>query len=152
MAQDGAGVTPRGYTFEEIELGMKAGIEKEVREEDIVAFAGVSGDYNLVHLDEAFARETRFGARISHGMLTASYISAVFGMRLPGPGAIYVTQTLNFKRPVWIGDVIRTTVTVAEMFPAKRRVRFECQCLNGEDKVVLEGEAMMMIPARERDA
>ena len=84
--------------------------------------------------------------RISHGMLTASYISAVFGMRLPGPGAIYVTQTLNFRRPVWIDDRITTTVTVAELLPLKRRVRFECVCTNAEGKVVLEGEAMMMVP------
>ena len=99
-------------------------------------------------LDEDYARGTRFGGRVVHGMLTASYISAVFGMHLPGPGAIYVTQTLNFRRPVMIGDIIRTTVTVAEMYPPKRRVRFECQCRNAAGKVVLEGEAMLMIPER----
>ena len=149
MVEDGGRSVPRGYTFEEIQLGMNASVENTVSDADIRSFADVSGDYNPVHLDAEFARETPFGDRISHGMLTASYISAVFGMHLPGPGAIYVTQTLNFKRPVWIGDVIRTRVTVAEMFPAKRRVRFECVCRNGEDKVVLEGEAMMMIPGRD---
>ena len=149
MGEDGGRSVPRGYTFEEIQLGMNASVENTVSDSDIRSFADVSGDYNPVHLDAEFARETPFGDRISHGMLTASYISAVFGMHLPGPGAIYVTQTLNFKRPVWIGDVIRTRVTVAEMFPAKRRVRFECVCRNGEDKVVLEGEARMMIPGRD---
>jgi 3-hydroxybutyryl-CoA dehydratase len=134
--------------FEEIEVGMQASVENTVADSDIRSFATVSGDHNPVHLDEDFARTTPFGERISHGMLTASYISAVFGTHLPGPGAIYVTQTLNFRRPVRIGDVIRTTVTVAEIFPPKRRVRFECQCRNGEGKVVLEGEAMLMIPER----
>ncbi len=146
MVEDGGRGAPRGLQFEELQLGMSASVENEVTDAHIRSFADVSGDYNPVHLDEDFARETPFGDRISHGILTASYISAVFGMHLPGPGAIYVTQTLNFKRPVWIGDVVRTTVTVAEMFPAKRRVRFECVCRNGDDKVVLEGEAMMMIP------
>ncbi len=149
MVEDGGRGVPRGYTFEEIQLGMNASVENTVSDADIRSFADVSGDCNPVHLDAEFARGTPFGDRISHGMLTASYISAVFGMHLPGPGAIYVTQTLNFKRPVWIGDVIRTTVTVAEMFPVKRRVRFECVCRNGEDKVVLEGEAMLMIPGRD---
>lgn len=152
MAQDGERRATRGLTFEEIELGMQASVENTVMDEDIRSFATVSGDYNPVHLDAEFAKGTPFGNRISHGMLTASYISAVFGMHLPGPGAIYVTQTLNFKRPVWIGDVIRTTVTVAEMFPQKRRVRFECMCRNAEGKVVLEGEAMLMIPGREAAA
>ena len=112
MAQDGERRATRGLTVEEIELGMQARVENTVMDEDIRSFATVSGDYNPVHLDAEFAKGTPFGNRISHGMLTASYISAVFGMHLPGPGAIYVTQTLNFKRPVWIGDVIRTTVTV----------------------------------------
>ena len=148
MAQDGERRAARGLTLEEIELGMQACVENTVMDEDIRSFATVSGDYNPVHLDDEFAKGTPFGNRISHGMLTASYISAVFGMHLPGPGAIYVTQTLNFKRPVWIGDVIRTTVTVAEMFPQKRRARFECACRNGDGMVVLEGEAMLMIPER----
>ncbi len=137
-----------GLTYDEIELGMCASLENTVSEGDIQAFATITGDHNPVHLDAAYAAGTPFKGRISHGMLTASYISAVFGMRLPGPGAIYVTQTLNFRRPVWIDDRIRTTVTVVEMLPQKRRVRFECVCTNSEGKVVLEGEAMMMVPDR----
>ncbi len=127
---------------------MSATVENTVTEGDIQSFADISGDYNPVHLDAEYAAQTPFKARISHGMLTASYISAVFGMRLPGPGAIYVTQTLNFRRPVWIDDRITTTVRVAELFPAKNRVRFECECVNGDGKCVLEGEAMLMVPGR----
>ena len=137
-----------GLAFNDIELGMQASLENTVTERDIHSFAEITGDHNPVHLDAAYAATTLFKGRISHGMLTASYISAVFGMRLPGPGAIYVTQTLNFRRPVWIDDRITTSVTVAELFPQKRRVRFECVCTNAEGKVVLEGEAMMMVPER----
>ena len=138
-----------GMAFEDIEIGMSATLDTTVSERDILSFAEVTGDRNPVHLDAGYAATTPFKARISHGMLTASYISAVFGMRLPGPGAIYVAQTLNFRRPVWIDDRISTTVTVAELFPQKRRVRFECVCRNAEGKTVLEGEAMMMVPSRE---
>lgn len=145
VAQTGA---VSGLSFEEIELGMHASLETTVAEGDIQFFADITGDRNPVHLDEAYAANTPFKGRISHGMLTASYISAVFGMRLPGPGAIYVTQTLNFRRPVWINDRITTTVTVAELFPRKRRVLFECVCKNAEGKVVLQGEAMLMVPER----
>lgn len=137
-----------GMAFEEIQLGMRAELTSTVADQDIQSFAEVTGDRNPVHLDAEYAATTPFKTRISHGMLTASYISAVFGMRLPGPGAIYVAQTLNFRRPVRIGDTITTTVTVAELLPAKRRVRFECVCTNGDGKVVLEGEAMMMVPER----
>lgn len=137
---------PIGLTFEEIQLGMSATRENTVTERDIQSFADISGDSNPVHLDSAYAATTPFKKCISHGMLTASYISAIFGMQLPGPGAIYVAQTLNFRRPVWIGDHITTKVTVAEKFPAKKRVRFECVCTNPDGKVVLEGEAMLMVP------
>jgi 3-hydroxybutyryl-CoA dehydratase len=137
-----------GLAFEEIELGMSASTENTVTERDIQSFADITGDRNPVHLDADYAERTLFKGRISHGMLTASYISAVFGMRLPGPGAIYVTQTLNFRRPVWIDDRIKTTVTVAELFPQKRRVRFDCVCTNSDGKTVLEGQAMMMVPEK----
>ena len=93
-----------------------------------------------------------FKERISHGMLTASYISAVFAMKMPGPGCIYVSQTLNFRRPVRIGDCITAHVTVMEMWPEKRRVRFDCVCRNEEAKAVLEGEAILLVPSRETTA
>lgn len=137
-----------GFSFEDIELGMNASVENTVTESDIQSFAAITGDHNPVHLDEGFAATTPFKGRISHGMLTAGYISAVFGMRLPGPGSIYISQTLNFRRPVRIDDRITTTVKVAELFPEKRRVLFECVCINGEGKAVLQGEATLMVPER----
>lgn len=136
-----------GYFFEDIELGMEASFAKTVSEADIVSFADISGDKNPVHLDADYAAKTMFKDRIAHGMLTAGYLSAVFGMQLPGPGAIYISQTLNFKGPVRIGDKVIAKVRVLEMFPAKRRVRFECLC-TVNDKSVLEGEAMLMVPGR----
>jgi len=126
---------------------MEASFAKTVTEADIGTFAEVTGDKNPVHLDEAYAAKTIFKTRIAHGMLTAGYLSAVFGMELPGPGAIYVTQTLNFRGPVKIGDKVIAKVRVAELFPAKRRARFDCVC-TVDGKPVLEGEAILMIPAR----
>jgi 3-hydroxybutyryl-CoA dehydratase len=112
----------------------------------IAAFAGVSGDRNPVHLDADYAAGTMFKERIAHGMLSAAYISAVVGMELPGPGAIYVSQTLNFKAPVKIGDTVVATVKIVEMMP-KRRVRFSTVC-SVAGKTVVEGEAVMMVPGR----
>ncbi len=135
------------YCFEDLELGMEASFQKAVSEADIIAFATVTGDKNPVHLDEAYAAKTMFKGRIAHGMLSAGYLSAVFGMEMPGPGAIYVSQTLNFKAPVRIGDVVTAKVKVVELIAPKRRARFECVCLvNG--KPVLEGEAVLMVPGR----
>jgi 3-hydroxybutyryl-CoA dehydratase len=141
----------KAYCFEDLELGMEASFQKVVTEGDIVAFAGVSGDKNPVHLDPAYAARTMFKERIAHGMLTASYISAVFGMEMPGPGAIYVSQTLNFRAPVRIGDVVTAKVKVVELIPQKRRARFECVCLV-DGKPVLEGEAVLMVPGRQAAA
>jgi 3-hydroxybutyryl-CoA dehydratase len=139
---------PKGYFFEDIVIGMEASLCRSVQEGDLMAFAEITGDYNPVHMDADFAAETMFKERISHGMLTASYMSAVFGMKLPGPGAIYISQTLNFRRPVKIGDTITATATVLEMFPAKNRVRFLCNCVNDLEKPVVEGEAILMVPSR----
>ena len=139
--------TRQVYFFEDLEQGMEASFAKTVSEADIIAFAEVTGDKNPVHLDAAYAARTIFKEPIAHGMLTAGYISAVFGMELPGPGAIYVSQTLNFRGPVKIGDRVVAKVRVVELYPAKCRARFECICsVNG--KPVLEGEAVLMVPAR----
>jgi 3-hydroxybutyryl-CoA dehydratase len=135
------------YRFEDLQLGMEASFAKTVTENDILAFAEVTGDRNPVHLDQDFAEKTMFKGRIAHGMLTAGFISAVFGMELPGPGAIYVSQTLNFRAPVRIGDHAIAKVKVVELMPAKRRARFDCSCRVG-DKVVLEGEAILMVPKK----
>src|ERR1700730_10866153 len=116
------------YFFEDLEVVIEASFAKTVSEADIIAFAEVTGDKNPVHLDHAFAAKTIFKEPIAHGMLTAGYISAVFGMELPGPGAIYVSQTLNFRGPVKIGDRVVAKVRVMELYAAKRRARFECIC------------------------
>ena len=138
------------YAFEDLQLGMEASVARTVKETDIVAFAEVTGDKNPVHLDEAYASKTMFKGRIAHGMLSAGYISAVFGMEMPGPGAIYVSQTLNFKAPVKIGDEVIAKVTVVELME-KRRARFACVCLVG-GKPVLEGDAVLMVPTRAKAA
>jgi 3-hydroxybutyryl-CoA dehydratase len=137
----------KGVFFEDLSVGQEASLSNTVSEANIVAFAEISGDRNPVHLDADYAATTMFKERIAHGMLSAAYISAVFGMKLPGPGAIYMSQTLKFKAPVKIGDTVVTTVKVAELMPEKRRARFECVC-TVNDKPVVNGEAMLMVPAR----
>jgi 3-hydroxybutyryl-CoA dehydratase len=133
--------------FDDLKVGQEASMSKTVTEGDIARFAEVSGDKNPVHLDSDYAATTIFKERIAHGMLSAAYISAVFGMKLPGPGAIYISQSLNFKAPVKIGDTVITTVKVLELIPEKKRAKFETVCaVNG--KPVLHGEAQLMIPAR----
>lgn len=133
--------------FEDLEVGQEASLSKTVSEACITTFANVSGDRNPVHLDADYAATTMFKERIAHGMLSAAYISAVFGMKLPGPGAIYISQTLAFKAPVKIGDTVVTTVKLVELLPEKKRARFETVCsVNG--KPVLTGEAQLMIPSR----
>jgi 3-hydroxybutyryl-CoA dehydratase len=133
--------------FEDLSVGQEASVSNTVTEKDIEAFADVSGDRNPVHLDADYAAKTMFKERIAHGMLSAAYISAVFGMKLPGPGAIYISQSLAFKAPVKIGDTVVTTVKLAELVPEKKRARFETVCsVNG--KPVLTGEAQLMIPGR----
>src|SRR5688572_3277177 len=129
-----------GYFLEDLSLGMPASLTKTVTADDIETFARVSGDNNPVHLDAAYAAGTMFKERIAHGILTASYISAVVGTRLPGPGAIYVAQSLKFKAPVKIGDAVTARAEVTSLVPEKRFAVFKTQCLVG-DKVVLDGEA-----------
>ncbi len=137
-----------GYVFEDLELGMTAQVIHTVRAHDIARFAELTGDYNPVHLDKAYAAGTMFKDCIAHGMLTGSYVSAVFGMHLPGPGAIYISQTLNFRAPVYAGDEITTAVEIVGLYPQKSRVKFACTCTNQRGKTVLAGEAILMVPSR----
>ena len=139
----------RTYTYEELSLGMRETLLRTVMESTVTQFAAVSGDSNPIHLSDDYAVQTRFGQRIAHGMFTASLISAVIGTRLPGPGAVYLSQTLRFLAPVKIGDVVAALVQVAEMIEKGRRVRLECQCLV-DGKPVLEGEAWVMVPGAKR--
>lgn len=131
--------------FEDLELGMTETYVKEVKSSDVVGFAEISGDRNPIHLSEHFAARTPFGGRIAHGLYTASLISAVIGTRLPGPGAVYLSQTLNFKAPVRIGDHVVATCTVKAK--DRRRVTLDCVAQVG-DTVVAEGEATLLAPAR----
>jgi 3-hydroxybutyryl-CoA dehydratase len=137
----------KGVFFEDLSVGQEASLSNTVTESVINAFADVSGDHNPVHVDADYAAGTMFKERIAHGMLSAAYISAVFGMKLPGPGAIYISQTLNFKAPVKIGATVVTTVRVAELVPEKKRARFSCVC-TVDGKPVVEGEAVLMVPKR----
>lgn len=133
--------------IEDLSPGMSHTVGKTVTDADIVLFAGLSTDTNPVHLDEEYARSTRFGGRIAHGMLSASFISAVLGAHLPGPGTIYLGQTLRFKGPVRAGDTVRTTVTVKEVLVEKGRAVLETVCRVGE-AVVIDGEATVWIGHR----
>jgi len=135
-----------GYYFEDLAPGMSAHFGKTITEADIVMFAGITGDTNPVHLNEGFAAPTLFKGRIAHGMLSAGLISAVLGTRLPGPGCIYMSQSLQFRAPVRAGDTVTATATVTEIM-AKRRVRLATTCMVG-DTVVAEGEAVMLVPGR----
>jgi 3-hydroxybutyryl-CoA dehydratase len=136
-----------GYDIEDISVGMSAETAKTITEADILLFSAVSTDTNAVHLDEEFGKTTMFGGRIAHGMLSASLISAVLGTRLPGPGVIYLSQSLRFKAPVRIGETVHAKVTVKEVIAEKSRVVLDTVCSVG-GKVVIEGEAMVMTTSR----
>jgi 3-hydroxybutyryl-CoA dehydratase len=137
----------QGSFLEDLEVGQTAELTRTVEASDLDAFAKVTGDTNPVHLDEAYAAATPFKGRIAHGMLSAGYISAVLGTELPGPGAIYVSQTLSFRRPVRIGDEVTAEVKVAAIDRARGRVTFATQCVVA-GKTVVEGEAVVMVPKR----
>jgi len=136
-----------GYFLEELSVGQTAELERYVSEEAVNAFAAISGDTNPLHLDEEFARTTAFGTRVAHGMLSGSYISAVLGAHLPGPGGVYVSQTLSFKRPVHIGDEVIARVTVQDIDLRKGHVTLKTACLV-KGKVVVQGEAVVVVPRR----
>ena len=138
----------KGLFLEDLSVGQSAELTMTVSEQGIESFADVTGDVNPVHLDEAYAATTPFKTRIAHGMLSAGYISAVIGTKLPGPGAIYVGQTLRFKRPVKIGDEVTARCTITEIDQEKARIVLETVCTVA-DKPVVEGEAIIMVPRRE---
>ena len=124
----------------------EASITKTIIETDVYLFAGISGDINPAHLNEEYAKNSFFKGRIAHGMLSAGLISAVLGVHMPGPGTIYLSQTLNFLAPVRMGDTITATGKVVEMVPEKNRVKIETICTNQDGVVVTKGEALVMPP------
>jgi 3-hydroxybutyryl-CoA dehydratase len=133
--------------FEDLRLGMRETLLKTVMDTDVVGFARISGDDNPIHLCDTYAAGSKFGERIAHGLYTASLISAVLGTRLPGPGAVYRSQTLHFHAPVRIGDVVTVTVEVVELVAQGRKVRLACEA-SVDGRVVLDGEALVSVPAR----
>ena len=137
----------QGLSLEDLFVGQRSELTRSVSEADIICFAEITGDRNPLHLEEAYAKTTPFGTRIAHGMLSAGYISAVIGTQLPGPGAIYVSQSLRFRRPVRAGDTVTARVEVTAINASRARVTLATACLvNGE--VVVDGEAEILAPRR----
>ena len=134
-----------GKTYDEIQVGDKANVEKTISETDVYLFAGITGDLNPAHVNEEAMKKTKFGGRIAHGILTAGFISAVLGMHLPGPGTIYLSQKLDFKGPVRIGDTLRAEVEVIEKLE-KGRIRLKTNCYIQDGTLVTEGEALVIAP------
>ena len=130
-----------------MEIGQTAELSRSVTEADVRAYAELTGDFNPAHVDAEYAAASPFKGIIAHGMLTAGYVSAVLAMRLPGPGAIYLAQTLRFTKPVRPGDTITARVEVVELVPEKRRARLATTCRNQHGELVLDGEATVLIPA-----
>ena len=136
-----------GYYFEDLKLGMAATISRTITDTDLRNFSGVSGDTNPMHLNEEFAKSTIFKGTIVHGMLTASLISAVIGTKLPGPGCIYMNQTLKFLAPVRVGDTVYAVCKIKELTPGKNRVLLDTKCYVKE-VVVIDGEALIKVPSK----
>ena len=136
-----------GYYLEDLSPGMEASVSKTITDEDVSNFAALSGDINPVHLDDDFAAGTIFKKRIAHGFLTGALFSTVLGTKLPGPGCIYLSQTMKFKAPVYIGSEVVATCKITGVDPEKGRVTLACDCSVG-GKTVLEGEALMMVDRR----
>jgi len=135
-----------GKTIEQIKVGDTAEFSKTVSESDVYLYAGITGDLNPAHINETYAKDTFFKTRIAHGMLTAGFISRILGMQLPGPGTIYMRQSLNFLAPVRFGDTITALVEVIDVITEKNRLRLKTTCTNQEGTVVLDGEAMVSPP------
>jgi 3-hydroxybutyryl-CoA dehydratase len=135
--------------FSELAVGQSAAFTKTVSETDVVLFAGITGDLNPLHVNQPWAERSQFGGRIAHGILTAGFVSTVIGMHLPGPGAIYLRQSLTFVRPVHIGDTVTARAEVIELIPARRRMRLKTTVENQRGETVLDGEALVQMEARE---
>jgi len=135
-----------GKTIDELRLGETRQFAKTISEADVYGYAGITGDLNPAHINEEYARNTFFRTRIAHGMLTAGFISAIIGTKLPGPGTIYIGQNLKFRAPVRIGDTITASVAVTEIIKEKNRVKLITTCINQDGTLVLDGEAFVSPP------
>ena len=132
--------------MENFKIGQTASMSKTISEFDVYAFAGISGDFNPVHIDEVYASNSMFKRRVAHGMLTAGFLSTVLGTKLPGVGSVYISQTLKFTAPVYIGDTITATCTINEILYERNRIILNCTVKNQDGKEVLAGQAVMLIP------
>lgn len=141
----------KGRTMQEMQIGDEASLSRTVTETDIVLFGGISGDTNPAHFDEEYSKNTIFKGRIAHGMLPASYISAVLGTQLPGPGTIYLSQDLKFIAPVRIGDTITAIVQVIEKIEEKNKVILETVCRNQHGELVIKGKAIVIPPKANKE-
>lgn len=139
---------PLGYSYEELEVGMSATFSKTISETDVYLFAGISGDFNPMHVNEEFAKKTPFGKRIAHGALPYSLIAPILGMKLPGLGTVALEMSVRFKAPTYFGDTITARATVAEKLPEKKRVRMDCVWTNQDGKVVAVGSATVIPPPK----
>jgi uncharacterized OB-fold protein/acyl dehydratase len=137
-----------GHSYDELEIGMSATFTKTISETDVYLFAGISGDFNPMHVNEEFAKTTPFGTRIAHGALPYSLIAPVLGMKLPGLGTVALEMSVRFKAPTYFGDTITAKATVSEKLEAKRRVRMECVWTNQDGKVVATGHAVVIPPPK----
>ena len=135
-----------GFYFEDLEVGMNAEVTKVISEADVQTFANLSGDMNPLHLNQEFAKLTRTEGRVVHGMVTASLLSTIVGYKLPGPGCLWMSQTLRFLHPVRTGDKVRARGSIVELIPDKQRVRMEMVC-RVEDQNVITGEALVWVPS-----
>lgn len=134
-----------GYDINELKVGMQASYSQTITDADVKAFAGLSGDNNPVHMSDEFAEKSAFKKRLAHGMLSSMFFSQLLGTKLPGPGTIYVSQNLNFKRPVYIGDTVNATITIERIDLEKKRVFFDTQCTVA-GKTVIAGNAEIFLP------
>jgi acyl dehydratase len=133
------------FPLEEIKIGMEVSYSQTITDADIKTFAGLSGDHNPIHVSNEYAQNSRYKKRIAHGLMSASFFSALFGTRLPGPGCVYVSQSLQFKRPVYIDDTVIATIIVKSVDLEKRRVFFQTIC-KVKNKIVIDGEAELYVP------
>ena len=134
------------YDINELTIGQTAEFTKTISESDVYLFAGITGDHNPMHVNDIYAKESRFGERIVHGLLSSSLISTVIGTKLPGNGSVYIEQNLTFKAPVVFGDTISAVVEVKEIEVSKNRVKLRTYCKNQYDEIVIDGYAVVMPP------
>lgn len=130
-----------------IKIGMTESYSQTISDSDIKTYAGISGDNNPVHMSEEYAKQSRFKKRIAHGLLSAGFFSALFGTRLPGAGCVYVSQNLEFKRPVYLGDRVTATITVTKVDRKNKRAYFRTFCMV-KNKIVIDGQAALFVPEK----